>query len=261
MHRRILALASALALLAALTGCGQRAAQTPTETQTTAAQTTAMVEAQGDIASPQAQPQTQAQTTQEAETSHSSGEEAVEALPEDTGDGVLFQKYVRDKVSDGTYTMRTEQSGVKIIISMDGDDSAIESDAAGLLRFSLVHRGSDYYMIMHTTQKYAKMNESEYKSQVDSLGSSALALKGIRYLSSGTETINGKQYRSESFDEGKQGIVTYFFDETGVRRSRVVKNGKTNDIEVFNVSADADASMFEIPADYTQVSGPGELMS
>ena len=54
MHRRILALASALALLAALTGCGQRAAQTPTETQTTAAQTTAMVEVQGDIASPQA---------------------------------------------------------------------------------------------------------------------------------------------------------------------------------------------------------------
>lgn len=258
MLRRILALGSALILLAALTSCGQNAADTPAETQTAAVQTTASVEAEGDIASPQAQTQTQTQPAQTTAPAQADGSE--DALSADAGDGALFQKYVRDKVSDGTYTARTEQSGVKIIISMDGKDSAIESDAAGLLRFSLVHRGDDYLMIMHTTKKYAKMNESEYKDKVDSLGSSALALNNIRYLSSGTETVDGKQYSTETFDEGKQGVVTYFFDETGVRRSRIVKDGKTNDIDVFTVSADADASMFEVPADYTLVSSPAELM-
>jgi hypothetical protein len=257
MHRRILAWISALALLATLTACGQRTEDTPTGTQPAAVQTTDGVEADGDIASPEAAPQTQPTKADAGPDA----DEPDETPQTETGDGALFQKHVRDKVSDGTYTMRTEQSGVKIIISVDGKDSAIESDAAGLLRFSLVHQGADYYMVMHTTKKYAKMDESEYQKQVDSIGSSAVALEGLKYLSSGTETVNGKQYSTETFDEGEHGVVTYFFDDTGVRRSRVVKDGKTNDIDVFVVSADADAAMFEIPADYTLVSEPAELLA
>ena len=167
---------------------------------------------------------------------------------------------MREKVADGTYTLRTEQSGMKIIVSADGDDSAMESDAAGLLHFSLVHRDGSYYMIMHTTKKYTQMSEEEYKKQADTFGSSTVDFSRMQFQSSGSETVGGKVYSAETYDEGDQGTVKYFFDETGVQRTRVVKDGKTNLTDVFSVSADADRSMFDIPAGYTLVSEPAQLM-
>lgn len=263
MHKRILAYAMALALAASLTACGRDGAKTPAETQTTAAQTTAAREAEGDVASPQPttaqpdEPQTDA-----AQNAESPEETPDETPPADAQTGLLFQKFVRDKVSDGSYTLRTEQAGMKFIVSVDGKDSAIESDAAGILRFSLVHRDGSYYMIMHSTKKYTKMSEEEYKKQISSLDSSAAVnLDGMRYRSGGTESVDGKTYYTETYDEGEQGVVTYFFDDTGVRRTRVVKGGKTTVSDVFTVSPDADASMFEIPTDYTLVAEPAQLLA
>lgn len=255
MHKRILAFLLSLALLLCLTACGQSPAQTPA--QTTETQTTAAREAEGDIASPQEQPQ----TTQPQETTAQPVVTPSEAAAMDTNTGPLFQKYVREKVADGTYTLRTEQAGMKITVSADGADSAIESDAAGILHFSLVHKDGAYYMIMHTTKKYTQMSEQEYKKQVSDVGSAAVDLDGMQFRQSGTESLDGKSYATETYDERDQGVVTYFFDDTGVRRTRVVKDGKTSVTDVFSVSADADASMFEIPAGYTLVSDPAQLLS
>ena len=257
MQRRISLLLALLMLTLALTACGQRPAQTPTEQQTTEQQTTAAREAEGDIASPQAQTTPESQPG-DAETPHVITPS--EALAMDTNTGPLFQKFVREKVADGTYTLRTEQNGMKIVVSADGGDSAMESDAAGILHFSLVHKGGSYYMIMHTTKKYAQMSEQEYKKQADSFSTSAIDFSKMQFQSAGSETVGGKTYSTETYDEGEQGIVTYFFDETGVRRTRVVKDGKTNETDVFSVSADADAAMFDIPAGYTLVSEPAQLM-
>ena len=261
MRKRIMALVSALALLAALAACGRRESAAPDETQAAQPATTAAREAEGDIASPQEQPQTQPQTTaaQEVGTQPSFTPDEAEEL--NTNTGPLFQKYVREKVADGTYTLRTEQSGMKIIITADGGNSVIESDAAGLLRFSLVHKDNSYYMVMHTSKKYTQMSEEAYKKQVSSVGSAGVDLDGMLFRESGTESVNGKRYSTETYDEGEQGIVTYFFDETGVQRTRIVKNGKTSETDVFAVSDGADASAFEIPADYTAVSDPAQLMS
>ena len=134
MHRRILAVVTALALFAALTACGTRETAETTAPQTTAVQTTASREAEGDIASPQAQPQTQPSETSET-TAAQSADAPTEAQTADDGQtGQLFQKFVRDKVKDGTYTLRTEQQSPKIRLVVDGENSMLESDAAGLLR-------------------------------------------------------------------------------------------------------------------------------
>lgn len=261
MHRRILAFVSALVLLAALTACGKRETAVPTEPAVTQAQTAAARDAEGDIASPQAQPQTQPQEQPPEDTTAQPVITPDEAEAMNTNTGPLFQKYVREKVADGTYTLHTEQAGVKIVIAVDGDESAIDSDAAGLLHFSLVHKDGSYYMLMHTTKKYVKMTEAEYKKQVSDVGSTGIDLDGMLFRESGSQTVNGKRYDTETYDEGEQGVVTYFFDGTGVRRTRVVKNGQTSDTDVFTVSADTDASVFEIPSDYTLVSDPAQLLS
>ena len=227
------------------------------ETQT-APQTTAAREAEGDIASPQQAPQTQAQAPEDTTAPPVISPSEAEAM--NTNTGPLFQKFVREKVADGTYTLHTEQAGMKIVVSADGADSAVESDAAGILHFSLVHKGGEYYMIMHTTKKYTKMTEAEYKKQISDVGQAAVNLDNMRFQS-GQESLDGKPYTTETYDEGDQGIVTYFFDETGVRRTRVVKGGKTNLTDVFTVTDDADASMFGIPEDYTLVSDPAQLLS
>ena len=256
MHKRILAFLLSLTLVLMLAACGQSPADTPAETQAPP-QTTAGREAEGDIASPQEAPQTQAPQDTTAQPVITPSE--AEAM--NTNTGPMFQKFVRERVADGTYTLRTEQAGMKITVSADGADSAIESDAAGILHFSLVHRDGAYYMLMHTTKKYAKMSEAEYKKQVSDVGSTGLDLDNMQFRSSETERLDGKLYTAETYDERDQGVVTYFFDETGVRRTRVVKDGKTSLTDVFSVSADADASMFEIPEDYTLVSEPALLLS
>ena len=257
MHKRILALVSALALLAALTACGRRETDVPTVPPATETQTAAAPEAGGDIASPQQKPTAGTKTTAAAETQTTAAPD--EAQTAAAKSGSLFQKYVRDKVSDGAYTLRTEQPGMKLVIAVDGSDNAVDSDA-GLLRFALVHKDGNYYMIMHTSKRYTKMTEEEYKKQVSSINTSAVDFDRMRFLESGSETGNGKRYDTETYNEGEQGVVTYFFDDTGVCRTRVVRDGKTTETDVFAVSDDADAAAFEIPSDYTLVDDPAQIL-
>ena len=131
MRKRYLAFFLSMSLLLCLTACGQQPTDAPTAAQTTETQTTAAREAEGDIASPQQPPQTETQAPQDAVTTQPAITPS-EAAAMNTNTGPLFQKFVREKVADGTYTLHTEQAGMKVIVSADGADSAIESDAAGI---------------------------------------------------------------------------------------------------------------------------------
>ncbi len=250
---------TAAILAATFAGCGK---QTQTAQTTTAPQSTTAADrqAEGDIASPretQAQP-AQPEPSQPPETPAAA---QTAAAPSDAQFGPLFQQFVRDKVADGSYTLRTEQSGMRMVMTMSGKDSALESDAAGILHFTLISKGGQYYMVMHTTKKYAQLSAEDYAKQADSLENAALQLDKLRLQSTGEETAGGKTYRTETYDEGDVGTVTYFFDETGARRTRVVKDGKTSFTDVFEVSGDADGAAFEIPAGYTRVADPSLLLA
>ena len=263
MHKKIFAWMMTAAILAVtFAGCGK---QTQPAQSTTAPQSTTAADrqAEGDIASPQS---TQAQPAQPAQPEPPQQTETppaaqTTAAASDAQFGPLFQQFVRDKVADGSYTLRTEQSGMRMVMTMSGKDSALESDAAGILHFTLISKGGQYYMLMHNTKKYAQMSAEDYAKQADSLESAALQLDKLRLQSTGEETVGGKTYRTETYDEGDVGTVTYFFDETGARRTRVVKDGKTSIADVFEVSGDADAAAFEIPAGYTLVADPSLLLA
>lgn len=255
MQKRILALLAAAALVLSMSACGGEA--DPQEsTADSVTQTTAFT-AQGDIASPAGQPGETA-----ANTAVSSGTATTQKQPEKEQLGTLFQTMVRDRVRTGTYTVKFKQSGMSMVTSVSGKDSVIESNAAGLLQFTLINKGGEYFMLTPSTRKYVQLSSEDYAEQADSLGAaSSMELDDLVLQKTGTETLSGKKYNTETYDEGSRGTVTYFFDDTGLRKARVVKDGKTSMVDTFEVVTGVDASVFEIPADYVQVSDPGQLFA
>lgn len=255
MQKRILALLAAAVLVLSMSACGGEA--DPQEsTADSRAQTTAF-EAQGDIASPAEKPGETAANTAAA----SSGTATTQKQPEQEQLGTLFQTMVRDRVRTGTYTVKFKQSGMSVITSVSGKDSAIESNAAGLLQFTLINKGGEYFMLTPSTRKYVQLSSEDYAEQADAFGAASMELDDLVLQKTGTETLSGKKYNTETYDEGSRGTVTYFFDDTGLRKARVVKDGKTSMVDTFEVVTGVDASVFEIPADYVKVSDPGQLFA
>ena len=262
VHTRILTGLTATLLLLALAACGTapQPVQT-TEPQSAAVATSEQRPAEGDIALPEQT--TAAQSVPETANDmpeRTTAQTTTTAAPADDF-GPLFQKYVRDLVSDGDYTVSMRQSGISMVTTVSGKNSALESDMAGVLTIRLINRDGSYYMLMPGKKKYAEMTAEDYARQADSLESTALDLSGVHYQSSGAETVGGTTYRTETYNEDGRGSVTYYFTDAGLQRTRVVKDGKTTDVESFTVRDDADASLFEIPSDYVKVSDPSQLLT
>ena len=266
MGKRIMMCLLTAALAVSFASCGAQenapAETTGTQTETLPQSTARMAE--GDLALPQ-----QRGETEDAQDSAAGGQDAAETQPEQDAAqeqpvgqyGPLFQKYVRALVDDGAYTIAMRQSGITMVTAVSGEDSALDTDMAGVLRITLINKDGKYYMLMNGTKKYTEMTQEEYRKQADSLQTANVDLSNVKYRESGTETIGGKQYSTETYDEGTRGSVTYFFTGDGLARVRVVKDGKTNDVESFTIRDDADADMFVIPSDYTHVDDASQLMS
>ena len=268
VRKRIAIVFAALPLVLVMTACGQRAQPVPTtDAPTLQTETAASRAAEGDIAAP-------ADDTRESATASGSSDLSVPQPETPTAEttqsvsvntqgefGPLYQKYVRDYVVDGEYTVTMRQSGITMVTTVSGKDSALESNMAGVLHIRLINRDGNYFMLMESTKKYAEMTAEDYAKQADSLQNTTMDLSGVRYKSSGTETIAGKTYQTELYDEEGRGSVTYFFTDTGLARARVVKNGTTSEIESFTVRDAADRTMFDIPSDYVKVSDPSQLMT
>lgn len=253
MQKRIFALLAAALLVLSMSACGE--AETQESTASSSVQTTAS-QAQGDMASPAQKPgETTAAAAAESEAA------ATQKQPQKEQLGTLFQTMVRDRVRTGVYTVKFKQSGMSVVTSVSGKDSAIESNAAGLLQFTLINKGGEYYMLAPTARKYVQLSSEDYAQQADAFGAASMELDDLVLQKTGTETLGGKKYSTETYDEGSRGAVTYFFDDTGLRKARVVKDGKTSMVDTFEVVAGVDASVFEIPANYTEVSDPGQLFA
>ena len=252
---------AALVLVLGISACGKTA---PAETQSAApTEVPPSRTAEGDIASPieGTRPSSAADEAAAPTDAVTSGTTAADSPAETQGDyGPLFQKYVRERVTDGDYTISMRQSGIAMVTTVSGKDSAVESDMSGVLRIRLVNKDGSYYMLSESTKKYAEMTAEDYAKQADSLQNAALDLSNVRYQSSGTETIGGKTYQTERYDEGERGSVTYFFTDAGLARARVVKNGVTSDIESFTVRDEADTDLLDIPSDYVKVE-PAQLFT
>ena len=257
MHgKRWLCTAAALMLLM-LSACGQAPRQTETTSQTIAQTTQAEKprQAEADMASPGERPAGQTEPPQETT--------AAPQIAEQNADiGPLFRKYVRERVDDGVYTMRTKQSGLTLVTTFSGDDSVLESNAAGLLQLTLIHKDGQYFMVCGNTKKYVELTAEEYEKQAGStLQKASLNLDGMHLRQTGEQTVGGRKYSTEIYDEGDLGTVTYFFDDSGLRRSTVDKNGTITQIETMEILDEADPAAFEIPQGYTLITDPGQLFN
>lgn len=252
MKKSILCSLSLVGILLVLCACG---ATKPAESESeTSAPETGTWEYFGD-----AETQTQFPTEESFPVPEKDTDKMELTTPTPEQTGTLFQKFVEERIRSGRYTIRFRSAGVTVVTTVDGDDSVLESDATGLLRFSLIHKDGRYFMLSHTTKKYAEITAEDYKDKASSLQMGDMDFGDMQFLSSGEETISGKKYSTETYDEGTRGVVTYFFDETGLRRSKVKKDGKTNVVDTLEVLNEADAKAFRIPDGYKLVSDPGAL--
>ncbi len=249
---------AAAVLFFALSACGQDGtAGQPQTTQTAPAQTTAQRQAQADMASPDVK-QTDAALPDETQTTAPQ----TTAVLTQADIGPLFGQYVRDRVADGVYTMRSKQSGLTLITTFSGEDSVLESDAAGLLRLTLIHKDGHYFMVCGSTQKYVELSAEEYEKQAgETLKKSSLHLENMHLKQTGEQTVGGKKYSTEIYDEGDLGTVTYYFDDSGLRRSSVDRNGTVTEIDTMEVLDEADPAAFEIPQGYTRITDPSQLFT
>ena len=174
--------------------------------------------------------------------------------------GPLFKEHVADKISDGSYTVKFKQLGVRLITTIDKNNSVIESDASGVLRITLINKDGRYFMVVPTTKKYVEIAADEYAKQVESFGDISVSFEGIRLIDSGKETIGGVAYNTETYDEGDRGVVTYYFTDKGLKKLKSQKDGKVNDVETFEISSEIDVSVFDIPKGYTKVSDPAQVL-
>lgn len=174
--------------------------------------------------------------------------------------GPLFQKYIVDAVSDGSYTMKFKQSGVSLVTTVDGSNSVIESNASGVIQITLICKDGKYYMLVPTTKKYVEMSADDFADQASSFENISLSFDGIKLTDSGEETVKGVRYKTEIYNEGNRGEVTYYFTDDGLKRLKTVKDGETNVIETFEISSNIDKSVFDIPSNFKEVSDPSQVM-
>lgn len=258
MIKRMFALLTALTLvftLVSCTGSGDDADNTETVSQTdfeTATQEQTTVT------------ETETQTTQTVETTVQTEEtqlqDITEKVPEQDDIGPLFRQHVINEISDGTYTMKFKQLGIRLITTIDGGNSVIESNASGILQITLISKDGRYFMVVPTTKKYVEMSAAEYAEQVESFSGVSVSFEGIKLIETGEETVMGTVYKTETYDEGDRGTVTYYFTDDGLKKLKSVKDGKVNDVETFEISSEVDASAFDIPENYTLVDDPGQVL-
>ena len=197
MRKRILFCALAVLLVLTAASCGTP--QTSGGTQSVPLTDTAGQEAtrtpQYDPALPQDRedaPGMPGDTPTNAEESEAANPAQTASQPEGKF-GPLFEQYVHSPVSDGAYTISMQQSGISMVTTVTGGDSALDSNMANVLHITLINQGGKYYMLMHGTKKYAEMTAEDYAKQVASLQTASLDLENVRFLESGTQTVGGKQ--------------------------------------------------------------------
>ncbi len=260
MIKRIVALIAAALAVATFASCGASGDETNGITDVTASSVEETVKdvTTAPIEETESQTVTEQATTTTGKVPETTAAETEKAETDTLGP--LFRQHVVNEVSDGSYTMKFKQLGIRLITTISGRNSVIESDASGIIRITLINKDGRYYMLVPTTKKYVEMTADEYAQQVESFNSVSVSFEGIRLIETGEETVRGITYKTETYDEGERGTVTYYFTDDGLKKLKSLKDGKVNDVETFEITSDVDLSVFDIPDGYIKVDDPGQVM-
>lgn len=188
-------------------------------------------------------------------SSDDGAEEPAPAVQESKEESVASTKtlaYFNEYVSDGSYTMemKTEYDGVTATTKSASKDDMLytESDMDGTQSIMIMRDGFQY-ILDPSSKTCVKMSLDMART------TEIFADEAVNYetaVNTGTEEINGTSYDYEEFEvEGAS--VKYYFDGKALKYISTVMDGETYLMEIVSMEKGADASLFDIPTDYTVV--------
>lgn len=160
--------------------------------------------------------------------------------------------YFNEYVSGGSYTMemKTEYEGIETTNKSASKDDMLytESDMNGTQSIMIMRDGYQY--ILDPSSKTCVKMSLDMASTTEMFADEAANYETA--VTTGTEEINGASYDYEEFEvEGAS--VKYYFDGKALKYISTVMEGETYLMEIVSMEKGADASLFDIPADYTVV--------
>ncbi len=174
-----------------------------------------------------------------------------EEMPEaSTKTLAYFQKFL----SGGEYTMemKTIAEGIEMTMksAYKGDMIYSESEYAGQKNI-MVMRDGYQYIIDHASKMVMKMQVMDNSAVMDMFSDEAEIYETA--AATGTTEYNGKTYEYEEFivmDE----TIQYLFEGDDLKIMKASVMGTESVVEILSIEKGADASLFEIPEDYQEIS-------
>lgn len=254
--KKNLALIAAVTMLAAFTGCNKTEepaadAVTDASVSEAAAENTEAAETEAETA---------AETTAAEETKAADPAD-MQSVLDSKGDKIWTVDLINNLNSwtDGNtvINIRAEEEDVEVIMTLNtyGDKLYMLTEITGMFKMTAVSDGANTYMIDDATSTYSIEATEADTSDFDAYVPNEDAAEG--YVSSGIEEINGTEYIYEEFTvEDEDNNIRYYYDAD----SNVIGIGQDDEdgkkiFASFTVDfcTEPDESVFEVPADYTEI--------
>ena len=146
-----------------------------------------------------------------------------------------------------------ESKGTELIFAVDGENGRAYMEAVeDGQEMAFVMNADGVYMLIPEEKVYMNFDINLFESD-DMPILDVTELPEVTFTT-GTEEIMGTEYEYEEF-EASDGVERYYFEGDALKYTKsITKKHKENLMEVVEVRGSVEASLFEIPADYTEFS-------
>ncbi len=144
-----------------------------------------------------------------------------------------------------TMDVEGEAAEVEATIAVKGDDMAMTSSGQGL-ESTVIIKDDRVYMVDHPSKTVTSWAQSQ--SDMDAMETGGIDTEGITYIGSGKE--DGLVYEEYSTSDSQ---IKYYFDGKKLVKIAVTMEGQTVEMEILEMSSDVPSGMFEIPDGYQKI--------
>lgn len=197
---------------------------------------------------------------EKSSTNEESTEDSSESSVSATGIGEKLQKGFVDIVHSDKFhydiamslIIGENESEMEIEMAKDGDNIYVMVDFSGV-SYAVIKNSEGAYAVSPAEKQAVIATEEEFEqftSQIDT--SEMFDVTGFELLDSGNKEYNGKSYDYETYTTGDdESDVTFYFDNDILVYMVSTVDGEDQVAEFKTLTTDVDASLFEIPSDYT----------
>ena len=171
--------------------------------------------------------------------------------------GELFKGDTFTFIAEGNINTDTEelQKGT-ITMALNGEDiyMDVKSDEE---RMTIIYKDKVSYLISHEEKSYIKTEgENENLTKEDALFISEEELEDIKKqeYKTGKEKVEGKEYEYEEFKDDEDITRRYYFEGDNLVYIKTIDKDEEELIKVIELSNNVDEKLFEIPAEYEEIS-------